>query len=170
MTTARHLSVDIETLGTTPDSIVLSIGLVTDTEQELHLFLDVDQQIDAGRKFDGNTLLWWLGQSRELADSQKNAKRIAIDQAKSHLSDFVKAHCDVKTLVWANSPSFDLVMLHNLFHGRTPWNFWQERDIRTARMIAGRTRATEAHSALDDAKVQLADAIAFYETVATLKQ
>ena len=63
------LMIDLETLGTTPETPVISIGAVffnPETKKlgpTFYLPLAVDEQISRGRKPTGATLKWWMQQS-----------------------------------------------------------------------------------------------------------
>ena len=63
---ATHAMIDIETLGTTPDCVVLSVGAVKFDPYKLeepHSKMlwrpSGDEQINANRRVDQNTLEWW---------------------------------------------------------------------------------------------------------------
>ncbi len=63
---ATHAMIDIETLGTEPGSVVLSVGAVKfdpfnniEPNNGKHWMLDVDAQTNVGRLVDESTLAWW---------------------------------------------------------------------------------------------------------------
>jgi hypothetical protein len=66
---------------------------------------------------------------------------------------------DIKT-VWANSPTFDLSILHFAYQAKgveCPWNFRQERDVRTLAAICPDVKRVEPeikHNAESDARAQ----------------
>ena len=65
----NHLMIDLETLGTLADSVVLSVGAVkfdldSDAVDERGFYgsVSIDSNLEAGRRIEEDTLLWWLKQ------------------------------------------------------------------------------------------------------------
>lgn len=158
-----HLMIDIETLSTHKDAAVLSIGMawfdgnaIIDT---CHIAIKpayIDGHIDA------RTVAWWAGQGSEAREAAFGGD-VSQSQAKLNFRDFVKLH--EADEVWANSPSFDLVILNSWWYRgdrpcEWPLHFRTERDCRTM-FALGRELNIEfghvwdlsstAHNALDDA-------------------
>ena len=51
-----------------------------------------------------------------------------------NLGDWMESCDAMNCQIWANSPSFDCVILKNAFNAcgiNLPWNYWNERDCRT---------------------------------------
>ena len=154
------LMIDLETLGTRPNSVILSIGAVAFDEDKIHdefyVNVDLETSLPLGFEIDPSTVYWWLKQDKtagELLDKNKFSIRWSINQ----LSEFIDKHDPNE--IWANSPSFDLVMLKNAYGkvGRhVDWNFWVERDFRTFMAMArpDRIYPKVAHNALEEAKAQ----------------
>ncbi|MGJ8516876.1 3'-5' exonuclease [Carnimonas bestiolae] len=159
---AKHISIDLETLGIAKNSVILSAAIVTDTGAELEIFPNIDAQIANGRVVDADTMLWWFEQSEANRKQQTDSPRIDLWTAIETLREFFNANLGKRTLVWGNSPSFDCDILVDFGKGR-PWDFWQERDVRTARMLVGHTKPRQSHSALSDAKAQLEDVLKFMQ-------
>ena len=68
----KHVMIDLETLGTKADSVIISIGAVKfdlDSEQMddngFYASVSIDSNLERGRKIDEDTLLWWLQQSTD---------------------------------------------------------------------------------------------------------
>ena len=65
----QNVMVDIETLGTSSNSVILSIGAVEfDNENlgaEFEVYIDPESCTDHGLVIDAPTVMWWLGQSNE---------------------------------------------------------------------------------------------------------
>jgi hypothetical protein len=154
--------IDIETLNTTPDSVILSVGAVKfnpytheDPFQHKHWKLDVDQQFELGRTYDQSTLEWWGRQAEHIREAAFG------DQGRIGLVEFAK---DLnKWLVgcreiWCQGPQFDMVMIEHLFqqlcHHRN-WAYWQVRDSRTLFSLMPRDPRKDIQEDLHDA---LADA------------
>lgn len=154
----QNIMIDLETLGTKPNSAILSIGAVYFDKdglgEEFYENIDLKTSLDNGFDIDASTVYWWLSQDKE-AGKVLGEYRTMVSAAINRIHYFI--HPDVK--VWANSPSFDLVMLKNHFDKfsyETPWEFWNEMDVRTFLSItkAERVKPVVAHNALEDAKAQ----------------
>lgn len=174
-----HVMIDTETLDTTPTSVVLSVGVVLFTAEKVvreeYVELDAADQLRDGRTISADTLAWWLarvkaGHNMPLACCDHPYATAAWAAANKCLRDMYGE--DV--LVWANSPSFDLAMLRNMWdkHGlRAPWVFYNERDYRTWRSMLPAAAAVpienpDAHNALADAAAQAKHMIANRHLVA----
>lgn len=160
----QNLMIDIETLSTKPNGIILSIGAVffdeTGLGKEFYQNIDLESSMKDGFEIDAGTVYFWLKQSSEAGAVLDNEKE-CVKHAIRNLHKFIVLGCDVDSLkVWGNSPSFDLVMLKNYYsvtpYKNAPWKFYNERDFRTAVDIykCKRVKPTVAHNALEDAKAQ----------------
>ncbi|WNA15539.1 hypothetical protein [Acinetobacter phage HFM1] len=164
----QHLMIDIETLSTKPNGVILSIGAVffdeTGLGKEFYQNVDLESSIKAGFEIDAGTVYFWLKQSSE-AGAMLDKDKLHYADTVYNLMAFIRDNCDIDNVnVWGNSPSFDLVMLKNYIakadvyvHGKTYlWKFYNERDFRTAVDIykCKRVKPTVAHNALEDAKAQ----------------
>lgn len=148
--------IDIETLGTSADAMVLQIGacefdpITHQIGAKMKLNLYADEQKD--RKIDFDTVRWWMEQDRVIAPEVFNKPDTTIQVAKDMLKDFTKdADC-----IWANPPQFDLVILQSLL-GVALWSHRKEHCFRTMKHIHdpyGRMKPpsnTAKHDALADA-------------------
>lgn len=155
-----NIMIDLETLGTKPNSVTLSVGAVVFDKEGIHdkyyANIDLGDSLKKGYDVDASTVYWWLKQSAEagciLSSNLKPVRTVLID-----LQFFFKKHTPKE--VWANSPSFDLVMLKNAFNKENLdvlWNFWDERDYRTFLNLTKQERIhpTVVHNALEDAIAQ----------------
>lgn len=158
---------DIETLGTRPGSIILSIGAcafdpqspVQDTGAEFYVNIYADDCRANGLTQDDSTVAWW--------NRQSEAARAALLTDRQTLYDGLFAfsswwgHYGDK-VVWGHGASFDPVLMEAAYHTvgmLPPWAFYNVRCSRTLFAIAGidtrRMRGSEtAHNALHDAKAQ----------------
>jgi hypothetical protein len=134
--------IDIETLSTRTNAVVLSIGAVEFTQDgglvdSIISKPDLWQQVNAHRHISPNTLGWWSEQdSAPLKQAFSKVGRKPVRECLVQLSDFIKPHC----LVWANSPSFDAVILESLYQSAKldpPWEYYSLRDCRTIKDAAG---------------------------------
>ncbi|WP_110641075.1 3'-5' exonuclease [Salinicola sp. CPA57] len=174
----QHYSIDLETLDTCNNAVILTIAIVTDQGDELVLSPNLNQQISDGRTVDAGTFRWWLGQSENARRSIIESEELPCAAVRRRVLEFFnqnKLRNAPSCYVWGNAPSFDCDILADFLSGgafiddkpHKPWPSWVERDVRTARMIVGRTEPETAHDALSDAKAQLADVKKFEQLVGT---
>lgn len=160
-----HLMVDIETMSTRQDAAILSIGAVLfdpngDSIDETRTFnqtIGIESNEAEGRHFSGATIAWWLKQSQE-ARKALLTDTLPLGTALTKFKTWIARN--TPTLVWANSPSFDVAILKHAFAQQKmhwPFAYWAERDVRTLKDAAypngdapAITHGT-AHGALDDA-------------------
>ena len=163
------LSIDLETRSLSYDAQILSIGAVFFNAETGELKQDFYRSVEVGSDplghFDPDTEAWWQGQ-------EPNARSVLrdplADPAGLVLLDFYRwvsaASFDDASAIrpWGNGSIFDIVVLENAlrrFNLKTPWMFWNVRDIRTVADFAGVSRYDIPfqgipHYALDDAKHQ----------------
>ena len=158
----KHLMVDLETLATTPNAAILSLGAVTfnpNSDQiydelyykvELESFDGLDSYIDDG------TIEWWSKQdpkAQEEAFDPNN--RIDI---RTVMDDFYK-FCMGSSKFWSHGSTFDIIILEHYYRqiGKPyPWKFWEVRDTRTLFDLGMDPEMPQAnkHHALEDARRQ----------------
>lgn len=154
--------VDIETLGTHPDSAIISIGAVLNLpDGEQRTFdsgpIDLTEQLLAGAHIDQKTVQWWMEQSDE-ARKYFDAPSIQLKHALNLLDEFLNSQ-ETQTDIWAQGPQFDQIVLESAYrrHGLLiPWKYNQWRDVRTLKSFfpdVSFTRSPQhiAHNALHDA-------------------
>jgi hypothetical protein len=152
--------IDIETLSTRRDAVVLSVGCCLFTRTEVHkpyeFACDVQQQLDGGRRIDSSTLSWWMSQgdeARKMAFNPEPQTMLMMGQAGAYLRDLI-THNNVDA-VWAHGVVFDLGILED-YLGMSPWDFRNIRDTRTLASISPglRPQPLTPHSAGSDAEAQ----------------
>ena len=135
------IMIDLETLATSPNSAVLTIGAVkfdpfnieTDnsTCEKLYIRVDLDSCDELGLEVNDDTIAWWSQQSKEAQDEAFSPEgRIHIREAFNQLYKF----CWGAKRVWSHGAAFDTVICENIFRklGKAvPWSFWEVRDTRT---------------------------------------
>jgi len=155
---------DIETLATSPDAVVLTFGAVKfnpfnasiPMTKGLYCRLDVDEQIALGRAVDPGTVDWWGTQSPEVREEALGDDgRIGLVNFTRELNRFVVG----ADRIWAQGPVFDIVILENLYRQLgipAPWFYYSIRDSRTLLKALGDTRkpGALAHNALADCVAQ----------------
>ena len=162
--------IDLETLATNTNAVILTVGIVKfdpysdrDPWDPVYIKIDVDEQLDLGRETSQLTLDWWSRQSAEAQqEAFDEANRISVSDALDEIRRAV-AHCSD---IWAQGPQFDISMLEHLYKSKSqpaPWSYAQIRDSRTLLSMAPECRITElAHNSLADAFCQAVSVRAFY--------
>lgn len=163
MPSFQHIMIDTETLDIGPDAVILSLGAVKfdlDSDeiddQGFYASVSLDSNLDAGRRISESTLVWWLKQTPEAQTVFHEPKQ----SLETVMVDFVDWFHGA-TFIWSNGASFDIPMLsHALrsFGMLPPWDFYNERCVRTYKNLPG-MRGTKvanplAHNALQDAIAQ----------------
>lgn len=111
-----QLMFDIETLGTEPGSVVLSLGAVVfrptfdpanevEFLEEIYAEFSMAEQFDAGLTCDPETLKWWFQQA--IAPPLDGINR--LHQIASEI-EARASKVGANRIVWANPPSFDAVL------------------------------------------------------------
>lgn len=160
------IMIDIETLGTAVDSVILSIGAVEFNTKgkmvkEFEVKIDIQDNLDVGRVINGDTVLWWMKQSDDARKELWTGERERLVDALSMLTGAFQWE---KKAVWANGVTFDIGILEHAFRGfgaKAPWAYWEVSDYRTIKNLVPREIYKEAkenpvvaHSALADARAQ----------------
>lgn len=161
----ENVMLDLETLGTSPGCVILSIGATffdkTRLGEKFYRTIDVQSCIDAGLTVSGDTFKWWMGQKGEARKALFD-KTIPVQDALSEFSAWLGQNCETSSVkVWGNGSDFDNAILAKAYGavlGETqPWRFWNNRCYRTAcDLLNDRNRKQEGvyHNALDDAVSQ----------------
>lgn len=162
------ISLDIETLSTRPNAAIASIGAVRfDPHSDwigdtFHANVSLFNCQHHGLAIDTATVLWWLQQNdaarARLVAGQQDAMPLLT--ALEVLAEFIFATAAEPEL-WVNGASFDLPILASAYRAvdlPLPWNYWQERDLRTIKALNKGARIDRAegikHNALYDALYQ----------------
>lgn len=164
----QNLMLDIESLGTKPGCVVLSIGAVEFDEKEglgkeFEVNIDVEDSVKSGLIIEPRTVMWWMEQNEE-ARKKVSAPGVKLMAA---LSQFKDAFDWKGKQVWCNGANFDFPILEaafDCFDAPTPWMFYNTNDYRTMKNLVGKQMVADiqkahgmkfvAHGALDDAKQQ----------------
>jgi len=152
------LMIDLETLGTKPGSIILSIGACVfdpktgecPSQGMFYERLNQDSQVILHMTADADTVEWWSNQSPEAqailsTDQQSTALPIwealakldrFVEQARMNLPDDCGGEFGA---VWAQGQDFDFGILGEAYrraregtdNTQMPWPFWSHSDTRT---------------------------------------
>lgn len=133
--------VDLETLGTVADAVILSIGAVKfDIDSDafddngFYASVSVDSNLELNRRIQEDTLVFWMGQepaAQKVFHEPKNTLRSALED----FSDWVDGD---NYSMWSNGADFDLPMLAHAFTQcrlDIPWKFWNSNCFRTYKKL-----------------------------------
>lgn len=157
-----NVMIDLETLGTSPDSVILAIGAVKfnglTIVDEFYEVIDPQSCIDAGLKVDVSTVMWWMQQGEEARSAFKRPGYPLVNTL-AGFTAWLGAD-DKGHKVWGNGADFDNAMLQMAYKKAgqmQPWKFWDNRCYRTMKALRPdikMQRVGTHHNALDDAKDQ----------------
>lgn len=169
--------VDTETLATTADAAIVSIGAVkfdlsSDrvSDEGFYASISIESNLDYGRRISEDTLVnFWMDDDKTGAEARRVFKepKQGIDDALKAFSDWVDRP---DYHVWCNGANFDEpILAHALTQCRMPipWKFWNVRCVRTYKTLPGAKdivipRVGVHHNALADALTQAALVQAIY--------
>ena len=152
--------IDLETLGTKPGCVILSMGAYAinsplGARASFYDTLAGGDQEALGLVIDPKTVEWWHKQDpgvRLEAFSGRAPLLVVLEGFAKYLAQFNNFR------VWGNSASFDLGILAHTYEVagiKVPWTYWQEMCYRTAKAmfqhIGVPAKPVVAHNALDDA-------------------
>lgn len=156
-----EVMLDLETLGTGNNAIILSIGAVKFNDDEItdrfHAAIDPVSCQALGLKIDASTVLWWLDPER--ADARATLldfDRIDLASALDGFARWVGEPCNM----YGNGSTFDNVILRNAYAAaglEYPVKFWQDlcyRTLKTETPFISYERVGTHHNAVDDAETQ----------------
>lgn len=172
----KHAMIDLETMHTTPDAAIVSVGVilfdprfnyVAPKSKGLYFELDWKNQ---GRTIDQSCITnFW--------DKQPSTVRQALlgsydlEEVLFEIDLFLPKDCKV----WGNGATFDISMLEDAyrqFDMEVPWKFWNIRDQRTIKDMYdsvigsfGKDFKGVPHNALDDAYNQAKDVCAMWRAI-----
>ena len=157
------IMIDLETLGTTPDSVIVSIaavkfdpfddyqtcGVTADQLPTLNILVDIDCQTD--RRIDENTVIWWSQQDPLVQETVFSPiGRVSFADALDQLQRFI---WNTGGRVWAQGTQFDIAMLEHAYRSVNrayPWRYSQARDSRTLLDLVAVSLPNATHDAAAD--------------------
>jgi exodeoxyribonuclease VIII len=171
----RHVFLDLETYSARANAAVLAIGavcvnLLGEEIDRVKILVYVSDAVKNGHS-DPRTVQWWAEQSPEAkALTFGVGDRHTLFEALAQYSDWHSALGPVEG-VWGNGSSFDCTILRSAydtisgeFPQGCPWDFWQERDVRTVVALGWLAKLPNfkketpfigtAHNCVDDAAHQ----------------
>lgn len=159
MSDLNNVMVDLETMGTRPGSVIVSIGAIEFDPNSARLgrtfyqTCSLKSAVLNGLFMDPDTVQWWLQQSDEARKEMFEAK----GDLKGTLVAFKHwlGHGEVR--MWGCGSDFDNTLLAEAYHRvgeSVPWKFWNNRCYRTMKSLFPNVRLEREgthHNALDDA-------------------
>lgn len=167
--TDPHFSLDIETLDTASTAVVLSVGVCMFTKAGpvgpmLHVRLDIDEQLAAGRTITHDTFNWWVGQLIAMKHSPFPLETHSVKGALKTIREFMAeagiTYSGTRRKVWYRGPHFDHVLmgeLHKMAGLDMYCDYDSVRDQRTfckQEKFVPLTDTLIEHNALGDAVMQ----------------
>ncbi len=158
--TTQHIMLDLETLGTQPGSIVLTIGAVKFSKlgvtEKFYRAISEENSAALGLTSDVSTRSWWATQSLE-AQKAAFAGTESLGESLLAFTEF----CGTEVIrMWGNGSDFDNVLLEEAYRAaglEVPWKFTGNRCYRTIKNLFPKVQVPSvgtAHNALDDAIYQ----------------
>lgn len=164
MKTAKHIIIDIETLGRRNNAAITQVGIIP-TDKNFNALDQYLIQINPNvwdtcdRTFTGETLLWWMKQTNTPVSKFPTQIANSYKDLVEKINYIFRIYNTEDSIIWTKG-SMDLFCLKDLyeyFNMDIPWKFWQPRDIRTAKEIIKDWKIcknTNLHNALEDAFIE----------------
>lgn len=165
---------DVETIGTRPGCVVLSIGAVgfdpstSSISNEFYTIINRKSSRELGLFEDRATIAWWNKRSdaaRTILTEVDSILAPSVGEALDSFSAYVKSFGGSVRL-WTCGPDFDSAIIAHLYAvtGRPlPWRYTNNRCYRTLKNLVTRVAQPDRHgvhhNALDDARHQAVHAM-----------
>ena len=184
----HDICIDIETLGTKNDCVIVSIGAIIFNRadapgtviESFHVKLDIENQ--PGRVIYPDTMLWWMKDSmKEARKSAFSGQSVRLGLALKQLDDFCKAW-DLGEC-WGCGPSFDMSILEHAYNQHRqefPIPFWKWSCVRTLESFLygcntrkkGKANWLDgvAHDAIDDCLMEISVIQNCYKATSTARK
>lgn len=152
--------IDLETLGTVPGSVILSIGAcvaqdIEEPDKQFYATISRSSCEDVGLVVCKETIDWWNKQdivARQEAFSALHTLKDTLVYFSTYLGEFPKKR------VWGNGTAFDLGILAAAYKAcgmKVPWHYREEMCYRTVKSLYPKilvpTLPNTPHKAIDDA-------------------
>lgn len=174
---------DLETVGVTPGSGILSISAVEFNTvsgklgSEFEAFISMSDLRAKGFYFDPKVIAWWenLSDAQNITFKRSSVSELSVIGACELFRDWMqpfKAKDGIR--LWGNGAAFDNVLLQTMYNRvqlPTPWHYTQDRCFRTLKPI-GKALGIPVplfeglpHYGLDDARHQARHATAILQRI-----
>lgn len=171
----NHVMLDLETLGTKPGCIVLSIGATKFGPDGVGRSfysgaISLRSSLMIGLSSDAETCLWWAKQSDEakvILDQCRDQDSATVKDALNEFNAFLWwARSGTGPLsIWGNGADFDLPILTEVYRkigASTPWDYRSSRCYRTLKSLVPHVKMNNPiipHHAQHDAEAQAEHAV-----------
>lgn len=168
----KDIMVDIETLGTDSNSVIISISAVAfdmttgKIGKTFEVSINILEQAFHGGMIDNGTMQWWSTQSKEAKGALTRIQPVNVEQALGAFNKWLVHAVSVdlnNVKLWGNGAGFDNVLIRNLYR-RSDIDFvlpyWCDNDVRTLVTLANinikdfKFEGTK-HNGIDDCKHQI---------------
>ena len=166
----NNIMLDLETLSTEPDAMIVSIGAVQFDKDGLgpSFYAEIDIEHDDQRKAHISTgsIKFWMKQpdtARAVFESDLAKSMFNSLFEFNEFVELIKHDSDV--VIWGNGADFDNVILSRAYHRHAiprPWGQYSNRCYRTLKKLAPHIKLERSgthHNALDDAISQAEHAV-----------
>lgn len=135
----KDLMVDLETLATSNDAVIASIGAVYFDPRtgalgaQFYANVSMDSCLELGLKTSEETLRWWDKQTAEARAHLMTPEPRPLKGVLQEFTDWINAN-GRDPFVWGNGCMFDNVIMSSAYQVcglRRPWHFRNDRDVRT---------------------------------------
>ena len=155
------LMIDLEGLGTGPDTTILTIAAQSfdplgSGYHDKHYYARITLESQENRSIQQGTIDWWATQPAQARDEAFNEQgRIPLDQALDELGKLIWH----SKRVWVQGPTYDMNILEHAYKSYNkpiPWQFYAVRDSRTVfGLWPGLPKPPTSHHALEDCRRQI---------------
>ena len=160
----KDVMLDLETLGTTNNAVVVQIGAcyfdrkTGNIGDKYEVNVNIQSSLNQGFSVDGSTINWWLQQSEEARKSVFTGAEVNIDKAIVDLNNFLRR----ADFIWSHA-TFDFVIIMNHLNRlriKPTFHYRSARDIRTLVDLSNTKfktyeRVGTQHNAIDDCIFQV---------------
>lgn len=161
------ISLDLETLGTAPGSVITQIGVCAfdlDGQQgaSANFWIDPQSCLDLGMTVSWSTIRWWMQQSEKARTAfvgSADRFNMPLSNALAGLNVWLAENTVADFCIWGHGSCFDVVLLEDAYR-RTgvdiPWHYRNIRDLRTLVSLfpVEKMPSENEHIAMDDAITQ----------------
>lgn len=161
-----NIMLDIEALGTRPNSIMLALAAVkfefgSENTEEFSMNIDPRSCKELGMVTDPDTIRWWKDQPKEAREAF-TANPVHVREVMIQFIKWIGPDWR-KTVFWSNGSAYDFPIIEwalRELNIEFPWKYWNVRDARTLYGLCDINmkeypRVGVHHNAIDDCKTQI---------------
>lgn len=174
-----NIMVDLETLSTESNAMIVAIGAVTfsqyDTGETFYQPIDICARTFGQYHISPSTTQWWMAQNDDARAVFHDPRTTSLAEALTAFASFVQRFTSgpSNVRVWGNGAAFDNVILANAYRSENlnpPWKFYNDRCYRTYKAMAPSIQIKHMgthHNARDDALSQAQHLLRVAQALAT---